>query len=100
MSSYISEKLRREVYERANGVCEYCCLNERYSGAKHEVDHILAEKHGGLTIENNLCLCCLICNRNKGSDIASLDALSLEAYPKNIIALFHPRLQQWSEHFQ
>jgi hypothetical protein len=100
MSSYISEKLRKEVYERAIGYCEYCRLHERYAGAKHEIDHIIAEKHNGLTVTSNLCLCCLVCNRNKGSDIASVDALSMHNYPQNIVALYHPRLQQWSHHFQ
>jgi len=93
--SYIPEALRCLVYERAGGRCEYCLLHERYTIKRHEVDHIYAEKHGGETIESNLCLSCIDCNRYKGSDLASLDPLNAE-----IVPLFHPRRDQWSDHFR
>jgi 5-methylcytosine-specific restriction endonuclease McrA len=32
------------------------------------LDHVLPIKHGGHTIESNLVLACLECNRHKGSD--------------------------------
>lgn len=92
--TYISESLRRLIYARAEGRCEYCRIDERYTGKIHEVDHIYAEKHGGDTHENNLCLCCLTCNRYKGSDLCSLDPLTGE-----ISRLFHPRHDVWDEHF-
>jgi 5-methylcytosine-specific restriction endonuclease McrA len=40
--SHIPAALRRLVYERANGCCEYCLLPEAVSLAPHEVDHIIA----------------------------------------------------------
>jgi hypothetical protein len=60
----------------------------------HQVDHIIAEKHGGLTETDNLALACAICNKYKGSDIASIDP---EVY--EVVRLFHPRRDSWNEHF-
>ena len=65
------------------------------SFSKHQIDHIIAEKHGGLTTEENLALSCTICNKNKGSDIASIDTETGE-----IVPLFNPRNHVWSEHFE
>jgi hypothetical protein len=93
--SYISERLRSQVYERAGGRCEYCLYHERYSIKAHEIDHIYAEKHGGVTLDDNLCLSCAYCNRFKGSDLASLDPQTGEP-----AFLFHPRLDRWDEHFR
>jgi hypothetical protein len=93
--TYIPVGLRRAVYERAGGRCEYCRLHEDDSYMPHEVDHIYAEKHGGETTADNLCLCCVICNRHKGSDLASLDPLTGE-----VTALFHPRKDKWTDHFR
>lgn len=61
----------------------------------HEVDHVIALKHGGKTVQENLVLACLPCNRHKGSDLTSLDPLTGEITP-----LFNPRTQVWSEHFE
>ncbi len=92
--TYIPLPLRREVRQRARGNCEYCLLNERYAFKQHEVDHIRAEKHGGLTIPDNLCLCCFDCNHFKGSDLSSVDPLT-----DQVVVLYHPRRDAWGEHF-
>lgn len=91
----ISAALRREVRDRAKERCEYCLLAESQAFFPHEPDHLIALKHGGETSSANLVLACLDCNRFKGSDIASLDPLTGE-----LVALFNPRTQKWSEHFQ
>lgn len=93
--TYIPSALRHLVYERANGCCEYCLISEDVSFAKHQIDHVIAEKHGGLTVEDNLALSCTICNKHKGSDIASIDNETGE-----IVPLFNPRKDVWSEHFK
>lgn len=93
--SYISSDLRQQVYDRAQGICEYCCLPDTVTLSAHQIDHIIAEKHGGATTLDNLALSCAICNRNKGSDIASIDPSS-----GDIVPLYHPRKNQWSEHFE
>jgi hypothetical protein len=95
MSSYIPSELRRLVADRAVSRCEYCRIPENDTYAAHEVDHIYAEKHGGETQENNLCLSCWICNRLKGTDLCSLDPSTGE-----ITSLFHPRHDQWAAHFR
>jgi hypothetical protein len=93
--TYIPNALRNLVYERAKGCCEYCLISEDVSFAKHQIDHIIAEKHGGLTIEENLALSCTICNKYKGSDIASIDNET-----DAIVPLFNPRKDIWSKHFR
>jgi hypothetical protein len=60
----------------------------------HEVDHVVAEKHGGATVAENLALTCWRCNRHKGSDLGSFDPQS-----GAFAFLFNPRSQRWEEHF-
>ena len=86
--------LRQFVSERAQERCEYCLLHQDASICIHEVDHIIARKHGGQTSAENLALACLPCNRHKGSDLATFDPISNE-----IVPLFNPRSQIWADHF-
>jgi hypothetical protein len=92
---YIAEQVREQVRERAGRRCEYCLTPEKLSFARHQVDHVIAEKHGGGTALDNLALCCALCNRRKGSDLASLDPATGELRP-----LFHPRRDRWADHFE
>ena len=91
--TYVSSRLRRQVYERASGRCEYCLLSSVDAFFPHEADHIIADKHGGPTMIENLALACFDYNRFKGSDIASDPATG------DLVALFDPRTQKWDEHF-
>lgn len=93
--TYIPAALRRLVHERASGACEYCLAPEATALFAHEVDHVVAEKHGGTTTEDNLALACAACNLHKGSDIGSIDPVTGELVP-----LFHPRRDRWSDAFQ
>ena len=43
----IPAAMRRLVLERAEGRCEYCRVPQLFSSYRYEVDHIIAEKHGG-----------------------------------------------------
>jgi len=61
----------------------------------HEPDHIIALKHHGRTIADNLAYACFECNRAKGSDIASIDVDSGQ-----LVRLFNPRTQRWRDHFR
>ena len=94
MTVYIPKPLRRLVKQRASGACEYCLIHQTFSMYSHEVDHIIATKHGGQTIAENLLLACFPCNRHKGSDLTSIDPQSQAITP-----LFNPRSQTWIEHF-
>lgn len=59
------------------------------------MEHIIAEKHGGATVAENLALACPYCNRSKGTDLGSLD-------PDTglLTSFFNPRTQRWVEHFR
>jgi len=91
--TYVPVALRKQVYERAKGCCEYCLIPDVATFAPHEIDHIIAEKHGGRTETGNLALSCTLCNKHKGSDLASVD---LET--GKIVPLYHPRQDRWTEH--
>lgn len=93
--SRISDDLRALVHQRASGRCEYCLLPESAALVRHQVDHILPEKHGGPTRPENLALSCTLCNQRKGSDVAAPDPES-----GVIVSLFHPRREHWTEHFR
>jgi 5-methylcytosine-specific restriction endonuclease McrA len=71
--TYIPVALRRLVEERAAGRCEYCLLPAAVAFFAHEVDHVIAEKHGGVTDDTNLAYTCWRCNRHKGTDLGSFD---------------------------
>jgi hypothetical protein len=91
----LPEALRRAVVIRAQGCCEYCLLSQDDAFLAHEVDHVIAEKHRGVTAPDNLCLSCFDCNRHKGSDIASVDPETGALTP-----LFDPRRNRWIDHFR
>lgn len=92
--TYISATLRRYIEERASYGCEYCLLGISLSFFPHEVDHIIAVKHGGTTDADNLALACWRCNRYKGTDLGSFDPQT-----SAFSFLFNPRTQNWPEHF-
>ena len=87
MASDINEKLRTEVAQRAGQRCEHCLIHENDAGFPHQVDHILSRKHGGSFTSDNLAYACVVCNRHKGSDVASIDPRTGE-----IVPLFNPRM--------
>lgn len=54
--TYVSSVVRRQSQERAGGRCEYCLLSEADAFFTHEVDHVITEKHGGVTTIENLVM--------------------------------------------
>ena len=95
MSLWIPAELRRVVFARASGKCEYCLRHESDSVLPHQPDHITSRRHGGETTEENLALACWVCNLLKGPEVASIDPLTGAA-----AKLYHPRLDRWSDHFR
>jgi hypothetical protein len=93
--SYVSPALRNLVTQRASHRCEYCLFPKDASLFAFEMEHIIAEKHGGKTTADNLALACPYCNRAKGTDLGSIDSETGILTP-----FFNPRTQYWSEHFQ
>ena len=92
--TYIPVALRQQVVERAQDRCEYCLYPQAASFLSFQIEHIVAEKHGGKTVLNNLALSCPYCNRYKGSDLGSLDPETGRLTP-----FYHPRKQTWTDHF-
>jgi 5-methylcytosine-specific restriction endonuclease McrA len=84
-TTHVPADLRRLVRARAGECCEYCRIPESASFVTHQVDHVVAEKHGGETVADNLAMSCALCNVRKGSDIASIDSDTGLLTP-----LFHP----------
>lgn len=93
--THVPASLRRLVRERARECCEYCLISEAFTLFTHSIDHVIAEKHGGETIADNLALACVICNGHKGTDLTSIDPGT-----GAIVLLFNPRRDRWLDHFR
>ena len=93
--THVPAALRQAVIERAGERCEYCLYPQEASFLAFEVEHIIAEKHGGQSVFDNLALACPYCNRFKGTDLGSLDSQSGQLTP-----FFNPRTQRWRDHFR
>lgn len=87
---------RAFVRQRANHRCEYCQTHQEDSPlAALHIEHIRPRKHGGGDDDANLCLACIDCNLHKGANLTGIDPLT-----GAVIPLFHPRQQQWEDHFR
>jgi hypothetical protein len=92
----MDERLRQTVRERAGYRCEYCCLpQDAEPFFAYHVEHIVARQHGGRDDSGNLALVCYHCNAHKGPNLSGLDPES-----GALVRLFHPRQDQWDEHFE
>ncbi len=82
----------RRVHERAAFHCEYCQTGQRVTGQAMHVEHINPAGDNDL---DNLCLACPTCNQSKSQATSAPDPETNE-----IVPLFNPRTQVWSEHFE
>ena len=82
------------IVERANGCCEYCRSQARFAMQSFSIEHIIPRSRGGEMSLDNLALSCQGCNNHKYNKTEGRDPVD-----GNIVNLFHPRQQQWSEHF-
>ncbi len=59
-----------------------------------QIDHIMPIIKGGMTIEDNLCLACELCNQYRWTKTDGKD-------PKTgkLVRLFNPRKERWRDHF-
>ena len=69
------EDIRHQVYQRANGCCEYCKTCEVNTGQTMQVDHIIPHDNDNL---DNLCLACWNCNNHKRSATTEFDDVTDE----------------------
>jgi 5-methylcytosine-specific restriction endonuclease McrA len=91
----MTEAVRHLVRQRAKHRCEYCQLHQDDSPlAELHIEHIRPIKHGGTDDLENLCLACIDCNLHKGTNLTGIDPETDEITP-----LFHPRKDNWDEHF-
>ena len=93
----VDAAVREFVRQRAGDRCEYCRLPQHAGDATFHVEHILAQQHSpqGAEAPDNLALACQRCNLHKGPNLSSVDPMSGDVVP-----LFHPRRDQWQEHFE
>lgn len=90
----VTAQQKKAVSERANGCCEYCRSQARFAIQPFSIEHIIPRSQGGNTSLDNLALSCQGCNNHKYNKTEGRDILS-----NNIVSLYHPRQQRWSEHF-
>ncbi len=90
----IPKALREQVRRVAKSRCEYCRTPDWLIGNEHEIDHIIARAHGGLTVFENVCYACSTCNGYKLDKAYGVDPDTGEKS-----AIFHPRTQRWGDHF-
>jgi 5-methylcytosine-specific restriction endonuclease McrA len=94
-ASYVAKELRAQVSEEARYRCGYCLSQERVVGTLMEMDHLLPVALGGETVAGNLWLSCSGCNAHKGARVGATDS----EVTAEIVRLFNPRRDRWSEHF-
>ena len=82
------------VRRRAGSRCEYCRLPQAAFRRAFHIEHIVARQHGGSTHVDNLAFACWNCNLKKGPNLSGVDPQTGQ-----IMALFHPRKDEWVEHF-
>ena len=92
--SHVPAKLRRSVIARAGGRCEYCLSPVSHAVSSFAIEHIIPKEKGGRATADNLALSCQGCNSHKYTKTEAIDPLT-----KQLAPLFHPRHQQWPEHF-
>jgi hypothetical protein len=90
----MDKAVHKTVRVRAGHRCEYCRFPEAFAELPFHLDHVIAQQHGGPSVPENLALACCYCNRYKGPNLSGIDPNSGE-----VVTLFHPRQQQWDEHF-
>lgn len=90
----IGDATRKRVRERANYLCKYCHSSEEASAAQFAIDHILPRSLNGSDDLGNLALACQRCNGYRYNFTSGIDPVT-----QDVVALFNPRRQKWSEHF-
>jgi hypothetical protein len=83
------------VWERARRCCEYCRMPQIYDELHFEIDHVVADQHGGKAVASNLALACFADNHHKGPNLAGIDPKT-----RKRVWLFNPRRHKWPRHFQ
>lgn len=91
---YVPSALKKLVFDRAQGYCEYCRSPARVSLESLVTEHIMPISRGGETIAENLALSCQGCNNYKYTKTEAIDPISTNPAP-----LYNPRQMIWAQHF-
>lgn len=92
----MDEATRQFVRDRAKHRCEYCLMPQAaVPFVPFHVEHVIAKQHQPNDAVDNLALACDRCNAYKGPNLSSVDLSTNE-----IVLLFHPRRDNWDEHFE
>lgn len=83
------------VRKRAGDRGEHCQFPASRSLVPFQIDHIVAEKHGGKTELPNLALACFYCNVHKGPNIAGVHPTT-----GAVVRLYNSRSDRWRRHFE
>src|SRR5262245_47672572 len=84
-----------QVALRAEHRCEYCHAPEAVFNLPLEVEHFVPGARGGEDTMANWALACRACNLYKAAHVSGSDPDS-----EAVVRLFHPREDQWENHFQ
>ena len=91
-------KTRQLVRSRAGDACEYCRMPQAATPfVTFHVEHIIARQHRDDDHSDpaGLALACDRCNAFKGPNLASIDPITRQQ-----TNLFHPRFDDWNDHFE
>lgn len=74
--THIPRTLRALAAEDEKHRWAYCQSAVAIVGMPFEIDHVIPESLGGLTVRENLCLCCSPCNERKACRTTAIDPLT------------------------
>jgi hypothetical protein len=92
---YVPAAIKRLVFERANGCCEYCHCQQELSPDTFSIEHILPKALSGADSVDNYAFSCQGCNGHKLTAIEAADPETGALVP-----LYNPRTQAFSDHFE
>jgi hypothetical protein len=92
--SRLTQQQKNFIKQRAGDCCEYCLSQLAFCPDPFSIEHIIPRSKGGTNDPDNLAVACQGCNNFKYSHIESIDPITGKSTP-----LYHPRQDQWHEHF-
>jgi hypothetical protein len=87
--------MRDKIERRARRRCEYCQAPQEICAYTFHLDHITPRSKGGPNTPANVALSCFPCNNAKAAHTTGPDPTTGREE-----TLFHPRRQQWADHFE
>jgi len=81
---------RDSVFTRDHGQCQYC--GDRVTRAEATYDHVVPRAQGGQTTWENVVICCVPCNQQKGGhtpEQAKMKLRTMPVKPKTLPDMLH-----------